>query len=110
MLVYNSNDMKIDEINPVWLGKSAPPIVGSLMQQVNIDIEHILTDFHALQKRVEHVIVERVGGWLVPIRPDYFVSDLASAMKVPVLVLAQNRLGCLNHTVLTLLRIAERNL
>ncbi len=110
LLAAYSNDLTIDEVNPVWLRTPAAPIVGSLMEQVNIDIEHILTAFHALQKRVEHVIVEGVGGWLVPIRPDYFVSDLASAMKVPVLVVAQNRLGCLNHTVLTVRSIAEHNL
>jgi dethiobiotin synthetase len=44
------------------------------------------------------VVVEGAGGWLVPIRADYFVSDLAAEMKLPVLVVAQNRLGCLNHT------------
>src|SRR5712692_4730609 len=50
-------------------------------------------------------VVEGVGGWLVPIRADYFVANLAAAMKLPVLVVAQNRLGCLNHTLLTLRNI-----
>ena len=59
---------------------------------------------------VEHVIVEGVGGWLVPIRADYFVSDLAVEMKLPVLVVAQNRLGCLNHTALTVRSIADHGL
>jgi dethiobiotin synthetase len=68
---------------------------------VTIDIEKILSAFHALQDRVEHVIVEGTGGWLVPIRSDYFVSDLAAALKLPVVVVAQNRLGCLNHAALT---------
>jgi dethiobiotin synthetase len=38
---------------------------------------------------------------MVPIHSDYFISDLAVAMNLPVLVVAQNRLGCLNHAVLT---------
>ncbi len=63
-----------------------------------------------LQERVEHVIVEGTGGWLVPIRPDYFVSDLAAAMKLPVLVVAQNRLGCLNHAALTVRSVAAYEL
>jgi dethiobiotin synthetase len=54
--------------------------------------------------------VEGVGGWLVPIRSDYFVSDLAVEMKLPVLVVAQNRLGCLNHTALTVRSVAEHKL
>jgi dethiobiotin synthetase len=41
------------------------------------------------------------GGWLVPIRLDYFISDLALALELPVLVVAQNRRGCLNHAVFT---------
>ena len=77
---------------------------------MNIDIEHILAAFHALQNRVKHVIVEGVGGWLVPIRSGYFVSDLGAAMKLPVLVVAQDRLGCLNHTMLTVRSISEYGL
>jgi dethiobiotin synthetase len=50
------------------------------------------------------------GGWLVPIRADYFVSDLAVEMKVPVLVVALNRLGCLNHTALTVRGIGKHGL
>ena len=80
------------------------------MEKVTIDIEQILSAFHALQGRVEYVIVEGTGGWLVPIRSDYFVSDLAVAMKLPVLVVAQNRLGCLNHAILTVRSIAAHQL
>jgi dethiobiotin synthetase len=47
---------------------------------------------------------------MVPIRADYFVSDLAVAMNLPVLVVAQNRLGCLNHTVLTVQSVRARGL
>ena len=37
----------------------------------------------------------------VPITAHYYVSDLAAALGLPVLVVAQNRLGCLNHILLT---------
>jgi dethiobiotin synthetase len=101
LLAAGSDCVTIDELNPVWLRTPAAPFVGSLTEKVTIDIEQILAAFHALQEHVEHVIVEGTGGWLVPIRSDYFVSDLAAAMKLPVLVVAQNRLGCLNHAALT---------
>src|SRR5438876_301007 len=110
LLAAGNDGLTIDNVNPVWLKTPAAPIVGSLVEELNIDIEQILAAFRALQNRVEHVIVEGVGGWLVPIRPDYFVSDLAVEMKLPVLVVARNRLGCLNHTVLTVRSIAEHNL
>jgi dethiobiotin synthetase len=110
LLAAGSDGLTIDDVNPVWLRTPAAPIVGNLMEEVNIDIEHILAAFRALRNRVEHVIVEGVGGWLVPIRSDYFVSDLAVEMKLPVLVVAQNRLGCLNHTALTVRSVGEHRL
>jgi dethiobiotin synthetase len=110
LLAASSDGVTIDDINPVWLKTPAAPIVGSLMEQVNIDIEQILAAFHALQNGFEHVLVEGVGGWMVPIRPDYFVSDLAVEMKLPVLVVAQNRLGCLNHIALTVQSVISHKL
>ncbi len=110
LLAAGGVGLTIDDVNPVWLRTPAAPIVGSHAEEVNIDIEYILAAFHALKNRVEHVIVEGVGGWLVPIRSDYFVSDLAVEMKLPVLVVAQNRLGCLNHTALTVRSVAEHKL
>ena len=110
LLAAGSDCVTIDQVNPVWLKTPAAPIVGTLMEKVTIDIEHILAAFHALQDSVEHVIVEGTGGWLVPIRSDYFVSDLAAATKLPVLVVAQNRLGCLNHAALTVRSVATYQL
>ena len=110
LLAAGSEALGIEEINPVWLKTPAAPLVGSLTEGVTIDIEHILATFRGLQDRVEQVLVEGVGGWLVPIRSNYFVSDLAVALKLPILVVAQNRLGCLNHTALTVRSIAEHKL
>ena len=110
LLAAGSDGLTINDVNPVWLKTPAAPIVGSLMKKASIDVEKSLAAFQTLQERVEHVIVEGTGGWLVPIRPDYFVSDLAAAMKLPVLVVAQNRLGCLNHAALTVRSVAAYEL
>ena len=110
LLAAGGDGLTIDDVNPVWLKTPAAPIVSSLMEEVNIDIEQILAAFRALQNRVEHVIVEGVGGWLVPIRSDYFVSDLVVEMGLPVLVVSQNRLGCLNHTALTVRSVLQHKL
>ncbi len=47
------------------------------------------------------MLVEGVGGWRVPISWDFGVPELAKALDFPVLVVAANRLGVLNHTLLT---------
>lgn len=47
------------------------------------------------------VLVEGVGGWRVPISPTFWVSDLARATGGSVVIVAPDRLGVLNHTLLT---------
>ncbi len=46
-------------------------------------------------------LLEGVGGWTVPLGPGWRVSDLAADFGAPVLVVARNRLGVINHTLLT---------
>lgn len=110
LLAAGSDGLTIDQINPLWLKTPASPFTASQVEEVRIDIQLLLAAFRALQQRVHYVFVEGVGGWLVPIRADYFISDLAAEMGIPVLVVAQNRLGCLNHTLLTVRSIANEAL
>ena len=110
LLAAGSDGLTVDEINPVWLKIPAAPFAAGLIEQVDIDIPRILETLIDLQRRFDCVIVEGVGGWLVPIRADYFVSDLAAEMKLPVLVVARNRLGCLNHSMLTINSVRDRGL
>jgi dethiobiotin synthetase len=58
----------------------------------------------------EVTVVEGVGGWEVPIAPPHRVSDLAAALGFPVVVVAPNRLGVLNHTLLTVEAVRRRGL
>jgi len=110
LLAASSSGLTIDEINPLWLKTPAAPLTAARVEEVKIDIALLLAALRALQQRVHYVFVEGVGGWLVPIRADYSISDLAAEMGFPVLVVAQNRLGCLNHTMLTVRSIANKGL
>jgi dethiobiotin synthetase len=101
LLSAGSDSLTIDDVNPVWLKTPAAPIVGSFMEKKDIRIDDIIAAFHSLQNRVEHVIVEGTGGWMVPIQRNYFVSDLAAAMKLPVLRSQTIGWVCLNHAALT---------
>jgi len=110
ILAASDSGLMIDEVNPVWLKAPLAPLVAARIENVNIDIDQIFAAFASLRSRVQLVIVEGVGGWLVPIRADYLVSDLAAQMKLPVLVVVMNRLGCLNHALLTVRSVKERGL
>jgi dethiobiotin synthetase len=110
LLAASSEGLTIDELNPVWLKTPAAPLSASLIEQVAIEEQRLVDALHELEERFDFVLVEGVGGWLVPIRRDFFVSDLAAQMKLPVLIVTQNRIGCLNHTMLTVRSIVEHGL
>ena len=97
--------LSLNEVNPVWLRTPAAPYTAALIENRAIDLALIRETFAALRARHESVVVEGVGGWLVPIQKDYTVADLAREMGLPVIVVVQNRLGALNHTALTVHRI-----
>ena len=101
LLAGSCEGLTIDEINPLWLKTPAAPLAAAALENIRVEPKSLLAAFAALRERVDHVFVEGVGGWMVPISENYYVSDLAAAMNLPVLVVAQNRLGCLNHTILT---------
>ena len=56
------------------------------------------------------VVVEGAGGFLSPIARGALNADLASRLRLPVLLVAADRLGVINHALLTLEAIAARGL
>ena len=110
LLAASDGDLTIDQVNPIWLKTPASPYTVAIAEGVEIDLARILAGLARLQERFEVVLVEGVGGWMVPIRADYFVSDLVREMGLPVAVVALNRLGCLNHTLLTVRSIEGNGL
>src|SRR5439155_1387976 len=110
LLAASAEGISIEELNPVWLQSPVAPSVAAQIEQVEIDLGRIRHCFRNLSERFDTVIVEGIGGWLVPITADLFVSDFAKQLELPVAIVAENRLGCLNHVLLTLESVQRRGL
>ena len=54
------------------------------------------------------VLVEGAGGFLVPLSEELLTGDLVARIGLPVLVVAANRLGCVNDALLTLEAVRRR--
>ena len=102
--------LTVDAINPVWLRTPAAPYAASMIENRPININHIKRSFSLLEQSMDAVLVEGAGGWEVPITRDFMVGDLACLLKLPVVLVVNNRLGALNHTILTANAIANRSL
>jgi dethiobiotin synthetase len=94
-------ELSLDDVNPVWFRVPAAPYTSSMVEGRLPDLDQIRERFARVRAERRSMIVEGVGGWLVPILRDYMVADLAADLGLPVLVVAANRLGAINHTLLT---------
>lgn len=56
------------------------------------------------------LVVETVGGLLVPLRRDWLQIDQLAAWGLPVLLVARSGLGTLNHTLLSVQALRQRSI
>lgn len=94
------------DINPYLFALPASPHIAAAAAGVDIDIDVIEAAYRRCATRAELVVVEGVGGWLVPVTPDFFVADLAARLDLPVVMVVGVRLGCINHALLSARAIA----
>jgi dethiobiotin synthetase len=66
-----------------------------------IEIGHIAEAYDALAAQHDLILVEGAGGLLVPITDQLTFADLAARLDLPVLLVIGNRLGAINHALLT---------
>ncbi len=110
ILASASGGLDLDQVNPVYLQTAASPYVAGLLENQPVSPADLLAGFHQLAAAHPIVIVEGVGGWEVPLGANYRVSDLAKDLGLPVILVAANRLGALNHILLTLGAIRAKGL
>jgi dethiobiotin synthetase len=109
-LAAASGGLPLDEVNPVHLKTPVAPYVAGLLENQTVDPAVLLAGFRRLAAAHAQVIVEGVGGWEVPLAANYRVSDLARDLGLPVILVAANRLGALNHILLTVDAIRAKGL
>jgi dethiobiotin synthetase len=102
MLAAASNVMAPQECrNPYALVPPIAPNVAANRAGINIDMSVIRHAYLELQKKADVVIVEGVGGFLVPLNDQQDSADMAEALGLPVILVVAMRLGCINHALLT---------
>lgn len=110
ILAEASGSLSIEEVNPVYLQSPVAPYVAGLLENRSIDPAELVAGFRRLAATHRTVVVEGAGGWEVPIAAGCRISDLAAELALPVVLVAANRLGALNHILLTLGAIRARGL
>jgi len=97
-------------INPYALPAAVAPHLAAQQAHIQIEMAPILNAYRQLQTLADVVIVEGVGGWIVPFNDTQTSADLAQQLDLPVIMVVGMRLGCLNHALLTAQAIQAQGL
>lgn len=97
-------------INPQFFPMPASPYTASQECGMTPNVPGAIDAYSALSDRHDVVIVEGMGGIMVPIRKDYYVADLAADMRTDALIICPQRIGSVNHTLMTVNACTERKI
>jgi dethiobiotin synthetase len=86
---------------PYLLRAPLAPSEAAAREGVRIDFGRLAESYARLAARYDYVIVEGVGGLMVPLAGGLLIADLVSRLQLSLLVVARPSLGTVNHTVLT---------
>ncbi|PWU09411.1 MAG: dethiobiotin synthase [Verrucomicrobia bacterium] len=106
--------LSLEEINPVFLEQPLAPAIAAEREGRTISLEQVFESYRKLSDSHSLVFVEGAGGWRVPIAAGYEMADLAGDLTkispLQVIVVVLNRLGAINHALLTVESILARGL
>jgi dethiobiotin synthetase len=94
--------LTLDEINPWHFRAPIAPLLAARRERRHVHLAEVMADIRALQKRFDSLLIEGAGGLLSPLGENFDSGDLIAALDATPLIVAPNRLGAVNHVLLTL--------
>ena len=100
-LLAAASGMTPEQVAPLRFGPAVSPHLAAKLAGRSIEPAELIAAAHERGADAT-LIVEGVGGLLVPLTDSYTVADLAADLALPLLIAARPGLGTINHTLLTL--------
>ena len=110
--------MGVGELTEDRRGWSAPqifkfpasPHLAAALEGRRVDTGAILEGVRKMQERFDTVLVEGAGGLAVPLTEELLTGDFVREQGWPVILVASDKLGSLNHTLLSLEFLRNRQM
>ncbi len=111
MLANAANQLEyLDQTCPNRFSAAISPERAAYLETKTLSIKALKYQCFDGVKKQQFVYVEGAGGFYSPVCADGLNADLAVALGFPVLLVVSNELGCINHTLLSVEAIKNRNL
>ena len=106
----SDSSLSLDKINPYFFEAPLSPYAAASLENQPILFSKIQEIYQEMTQNHSIVLIEGAGGLLVPLILKKTFLELIKLLKVPVLLVAANKLGTLNHTLLTLYCLQKENI
>lgn len=105
-----ASDPPAPDRSPYRFSLPASPHLAASREKRRVDPAVIESAYRRLAETHDAVLVEGAGGFLVPLSEELLTGDLVARIGLPVLVVAGNRLGCVNDALLTVEAVRRRGI
>lgn len=106
----SSMQLTYGQVNPYCFPHAIAPHLAARHAGTRIEFRRMLASYHELAAQADEVVVEGVGGFMVPLNEEQTSIDLVKELDLPVILVVGMRLGCLNHALMTVKVIADSRL
>ena len=103
-------DLNEQDICPYILQKPAAPHLVAKNLGIFLDPKVMLEGYKRILTKADSVVVEGAGGFLVPVNEKYTLGDFAKELNLPVILVVNIKLGCINHALLSIEAIQSKGL
>ena len=94
--------LTLDEINPWYFRAALAPTLAAVREKRSVTLAQVLGHIRAGQKDFAVTLLEGAGGLLSPLGKDFHSRNLIVALRAIPIIVATNKLGAVNHLLLTL--------
>ncbi|MEG0860087.1 MAG: dethiobiotin synthase [Pseudomonas sp.] len=111
LIAQSSIKLPYEQVNPFAFEPAIAPHLAAREAGVVLSVQGLLEPMRQiLNQGADFTLIEGAGGWRVPLSDQANLSDLAIALKLPVILVVGVRLGCINHALLSAEAIARDGL
>jgi dethiobiotin synthetase len=110
LLEASEADLSIKEVVPFRYREPVAPMVAAEQEGRPFSATWFLKAFEEHKEKFNYIVLEGAGGAMVPLSNELLTIDLIEMTGLPVVVVAANKLGVINHTLLTVEALRRRGI
>jgi len=110
LVELQGGDLDRNQVSPFYFPEPVAPLVAGQIQGKILQLGTIVRAIQRIEERGERVLIEGVGGVCAPLGPGFQVIDLIAALACPAIMVAPNRVGALNLSLMGLQILTARGI